>query len=37
MYVSAIDIAPMARFQDAEELDAVGELLRGRHGPRPRL
>jgi hypothetical protein len=37
MYVSAIDRAPMPRFQDSDELDAVGELLRGRHGPRPRL
>jgi hypothetical protein len=37
MYVSAVDGAPMPRFQDSDELDAVGELLRGRHGPRTRL
>jgi hypothetical protein len=37
MYVSAIDRAPMPRFQDSDELDAVGELLRGQHGPRPRV
>jgi hypothetical protein len=37
MYVSAIDSARMPRFQDDDELDAVGELLRGRHGPRTRL
>jgi hypothetical protein len=36
MYVSAIDREPMPRFQDSDELDAVGELLRGSHAPRPR-
>jgi hypothetical protein len=37
MYVSAVDSAPMPRFQHPDEVDAVGELLRGRHGPRTRL
>jgi hypothetical protein len=37
MYVSAVDSAPRPRFQDSDELDAVGELLRGHHGPRTRL
>jgi hypothetical protein len=37
MYVSAVDSAPTPRFLHPDELDAVGELLRGRHGPRTRL
>jgi hypothetical protein len=37
LYVSAIDSAPRPRFQSDDELDAVGELLRGRRGPRSRL